>query len=744
MSVRPPFFWAVLLLCALAGWCRAAPGDPAEPLATAAAVLSLTEAQAGRQLRIAVSGIVTAAEADWKGQFFVQDATGGVFVENQGRPGPAPGDVVTVAGVSHPGAFAPIISAPQWRVTGTAALPEPRRVSVENLEAGVEDGWRVEIAGVVRTARIDEGRLVLQLAVGGHRLEVFARVAPGLEPASLVAARVRVRGTTATHYNTALRQLTSVAVYVPRPEDFTVVEREGAPPFEQTVIPINRVAQYRRGSRSDQRVHVRGAVTFQRIGAELFLQDDSGGIRIESTQPGAFSGGDQVDAVGFLEFENFLPLLRDATLRRSGEKHAPVVPRAATVAEIQRGLRHGSVVTLRGKILDRSARPVARPAGRFAGHATTWLLQGEGLTFTVEHEDAAEDAALAAVPVGSVVEADGVCAPTVDATGKVSSLKLLLAGPAGLRVLERPSWLTPERLLAGVGLLSVGLVVVVAWLLTVAKKNAALRGLVREREQAQRLLQEAHDTLEQKVIERSAQLHVEMTARKTAEVQFKAVLAERTRLARDLHDTLEQTLTGIALHLDATAKLAQREPVAANDHLQLARNWLRQSQVGLRRSIWDLRSRELEQFDLARALRRSAEQLVDGTEIALDFRSSGDEQRLPEVVEENVLRIGQEALTNIAKHARATRVSIALEITPHSLVLRVEDNGIGFEPGASPQPGGGHFGLVGMAERAKRLAGGITIQSVPGQRTTIAVEIPLEPGFGAVPAAAAPADDLPA
>ena len=261
-----------------------------------------------------------------------------------------------------------------------------------------------------------------------------------------------------------------------------------------------------------------------------------------------------------------------------------------------------------------------------------------------------------------------------------------------------------------------------------------MNDLIREREQAQLLLQEAHDTLEQKVVERSAQLQVEMTARKTAELQFKAVLAERTRLARDLHDTLEQTLTGIALHLDTTAKLSQRAPAVSNDHLRLARNWLRQSQVELRRSIWDLRSRELEQFDLASALRRSAEQVVEGTEINLGFQTTGEPDGLPEVVEENVLRIGQEALTNIAKHAQATRVTIALEFNRCTLVLRVEDNGVGFEQRDAALPGDGHFGLLGMSERAKRLAGGFAVNSVPGRGTSMVVEIPLEPG--AVPARA--------
>ncbi|HWA88244.1 MAG TPA: histidine kinase [Opitutus sp.] len=699
----------------------------APPLATAAAVLSLTGEQAGHRLPVHVTGVVTAAEPNWSGQFFVQDATGGVFVENLSAQQPRPGDLVTVTGVTHPGAFAPIISEPRWRVTGAAALPAPRKVTIESLESGTDDGERIEVAGVVRSVHRDGERLDLALAVGGFRLEVRAPVAITSSPAALVAARVNVRGTAATHYNAALRHLTAVAVYVPRAEDFTVIEPEPADPFAQPVAPLNTVAEYRRTAAPALRLHVRGVVTLQRIGNDVFLQDRTGGLRLESSQAEMFAPGDEVDAAGFLEYENHLPLLRDATLRKIGPAAAPVRPQPVTVADLRNGLHHADLIRLRGRILNRSTRPVARPASGFSGVVTTWLMQEQGLAFTVEHETRIEEDTLSAIPVGSIVEVDGVCFADVDEAGKLNSVKLLLPAAAGLRIVERPSWLTPGRLLAGLGLLTAILILVVLWLLTVSRKNAALR-------RAQAELQEAHDTLEQKVVERSAQLQVEMTARKAAELQFKAVLAERTRLARDLHDTLEQTLTGIALQLDATAKLFARDPGSSHRHLELARNWLRQSQVELRRSIWDLRSRELEQFDLANALRQSAEHLVTGTDIQLEFATRGDKRPLSEVVEENVLRIGQEALTNIAKHARATRIGLALDFGRDALALRIEDNGIGFDHAPTPAPGDNHFGLLGMSERAKRLAARLAIESAPGRGTVVALEVPLE--TGAPPAAA--------
>lgn len=705
------------------------------PLTSSAAVLALTGEQAAQRLPIVVTGVVTAAEADWNGQFFVQDETGGVFVENLRRVGPVPGDIVTVNGVSHPGAFAPIISAPAWRKLGTAPLPPAKPVAIESLEAGVEDGLRVEVTGIVRTVRAEPTRTTLEVAVGGFRLQVCAPPWSVGRPEALVAARVRVRGTTATHYNAALRHLTSVAVYVPSWEDLSIIEPEARDPFNAPPVPLKSIAGYRRGN-SASRVHVRGTVTHQQPGEVLFLQDETGGLQIRTAQPAAFAIGDLIEAAGFLEYENHLPLLRDAVLKLRAGSTQPVAARAVALSELQQGMHHAALITLRGKVLDRASRPVARSGG-FSGQLTTWRVQGDEISFTAECETAGDTPLPAAVPAGSIVEMDGVCLSSVDTDGKLQSLSLLLPSPASLRVLAQPSWFTPRRLLIGIALVSLVLVAALAWLLTVSRKNAALKILIREREAAQRELQEAHDTLEQKVAERTAQLQVEMTARKTAEVQFRAVLAERTRLARDLHDTIEQTLTGIALQLDTAAKLFPRDHEQSQHHLQLARNWLHQSQVDLRRSIWDLRSRELEQFDLPKALKQSAEQLVDGTELAIEFATIGERRPLPEIVEENVLRIGQEAFTNIAKHARASHVTATLELAPHALKLRIADDGVGFDVPSAPSAGDNHFGLLGMTERAKRLGGRVAVDSTPGQGTSVTLEIPLEPA-GGLPAAPLP------
>jgi signal transduction histidine kinase len=272
--------------------------------------------------------------------------------------------------------------------------------------------------------------------------------------------------------------------------------------------------------------------------------------------------------------------------------------------------------------------------------------------------------------------------------------------------------------------LTVVLVVALSWIVMVHKKNAMLRVVILEKEKAQDELEKANDLLEKRVAERTAQLKVEMSARKQAEVEFKATLAERTRLAQELHDTLEQSLTGIGLQMDTAERLIDKDPASGNRHLELARNLTRQSQLELRRSIWDLRSRELEQFDFCSALKQSAQQIAEGSTLKVSVAVVGVPVPLSEVAEENLLRISQEALKNVVKHAQASRIEVTLQFEADSVTLRIRDDGKGFDPATSPGSRQGHFGLLGMAERAKRLGGSVRITSESGKGACLEAQVP--------------------
>jgi signal transduction histidine kinase len=207
--------------------------------------------------------------------------------------------------------------------------------------------------------------------------------------------------------------------------------------------------------------------------------------------------------------------------------------------------------------------------------------------------------------------------------------------------------------------------------------------------------------------------------------RFSLVLEERGRLAREIHDTLAQGFVGISSQLDAVALTLNGHVDTARKHLELARKMVRHSLTEARRSVMDLRASALEGHDLPAALSEAAHQWTAGSSVQIRVDVEGESRPLPEETEQHLLRIAQEAVTNAVKHARASHVSIHLEMANRKLSLRVADNGRGFEQDEAFSEVGGHFGLLGMRERAERLGGELQLHSEPGQGTEVEVTVPL-------------------
>ena len=293
----------------------------------------------------------------------------------------------------------------------------------------------------------------------------------------------------------------------------------------------------------------------------------------------------------------------------------------ASVAELQKGLHHADFITLRGGWLTGWSQGIGQTANG-PDIQTTLVLQTTNFIFVAEKDTSEPNGFLSAIPIGSLVEVSGICLLESSDDGKIKSFRLLLPTSHDVHVIEKPSWLTPQHLLASLAVVLVVLLAAIGWTMMVVKKNLILKSLVQEKETAQEELQQAHDQLEERVKERTAQLKIEMTARKESELQFRAVLTERTRLAQELHDTLEQTLTGIALQQDLVANQFEKNPDNATQHLKLARSLMRQSQVDLHRSVWGLRSRAEEEFNLTSALLTSVRQMTDDTGIRIEVETT--------------------------------------------------------------------------------------------------------------------------
>jgi signal transduction histidine kinase len=212
------------------------------------------------------------------------------------------------------------------------------------------------------------------------------------------------------------------------------------------------------------------------------------------------------------------------------------------------------------------------------------------------------------------------------------------------------------------------------------------------------------------------------------EARLAAVIAERGRIAREIHDDLAQGLVGISWQLESVRETLESDRGSARDHLETARALVRSSLGEARRSVWDLHPVLLEGNDLASALAQAAGRLGMWDRAQVELEVSGKPVPLPASVERNMLQIGKEAITNALTHAEARRVRVRLAFAASELVLSVEDDGTGFDADLEPGRSCKHFGLLGMSERARELGGRLRLDSRRGEGTRVEVALPLRAG----------------
>ena len=202
------------------------------------------------------------------------------------------------------------------------------------------------------------------------------------------------------------------------------------------------------------------------------------------------------------------------------------------------------------------------------------------------------------------------------------------------------------------------------------------------------------------------------------------VLAERQRLAREIHDTLAQGFVSIVLHLEAVEAADPDDLETIRTHLHQAGTTARAGLDQARRVVHDLRPIQLEEQVLHEAIRRTAKRWGQETGVEIATETTGDPVSQPIEIEATLLRVLQEALSNVRKHARATAVQLTLTYLDDVVILDVHDNGVGLAD-AQPSSLSGGFGLESVRQRAAEHGGAMTLESDPGDGTTLAVTIPL-------------------
>lgn len=696
-------------------------GHAAEPVAPAVAgvlptlttvrqVQQLSPEEAARQYPVRLQGVITHFARDVPIRF-LQDETGGTYFTELQTDDTAdavlePGTIVEVEGVTVPGRFAPYVGrgdgqAVRWRVLGQGPLPAPRRLSLGELADPQHHSHYLETTGVVRqvTQRAMDhlGTKVVWLKIGSPTSTVTAQyydpAGQSRLPDRILGARVLVRGVRGSTFNER-RQLVGLRLFIDPARGIEVEQPGPRDPFtELPLTPVAALMQFSGEFPGTPMARTEGLLVQAVPGRGFYLESDARGVWVESDSAlGDLRAGDKLTVVGFPAFGDWNPVIKDARFQVAGHT-PPAAPPLLSPREARSGAHDCRRVTLEATLLQLSE----------LGDAPTGVLQRDGITFVVEWVPGSSPFVVRRPDPGSLVRVTGVCLNRrieplwpafklrpLDAlvAPPDSVFRLLLAGADDLVVVRAPAWWTPARTWMLAGAVAMVAAAVIGW-------NASLRRRVETQTEIIR-----------------------------TQATREAVQEDRTRIARELHDTLEQELTGIAVQLDAASdRLPESAPAAAAAALDSARTLLRHTRREARRSVWDLRATLLEEGDLASALQAVAQQL--GASPAIRVTTVGERRRLAAVVENNLLRIGTEAMTNAVKHAGATTIDVQLSFDSGEVRLDVVDDGRGFDASRSTTLAAGHFGLLGMRERAERLGARFSLDSRPGAGTRVAVGVPL-------------------
>lgn len=675
--VRRALLGPLALLCAW-GPARA----ETAPLTSIGDIRALSAERAREALPVRVRGVVTHANAS---QFFMQDGPDAIFVwQESGAYQPKLGDYVEADGFTHSGHLFPIVRSPRVRFLEYHGLPEPRILRYGELASGRGDCQWIEVAAFVEAVLVKSaGALTLHVQYDGALLRVDVDPSAQVPAGQLLGARLRLRGVVSGLKSPQRKLIEPVLAVSGAPENFRVESPGPEDPFTTPLKSADALGGPAAGTFPRDMVRIAGVVTGQSGPQLVFVRDREQSLEIRLAQPTQLNVGDRIEAVGFVEMGIIQPVLKNAYVRQLAAGDPPV-PRILSEAAQLLDLRNeAELVSLEGELLD-----VAKNQGGYV-----LFLADKTQTFSVEVNASLVAAGTVLPPVGSRLALVGICLieqvtpPDLNQVVAPASVRLRLRSLDDLRVLSRPSWWTLPRLLAAVAVLSFFALGATAWIWTLNRRVQTQTRIILDHARQQ------------------------------------AVLEERERIAREFHDTIEQQIAGATILLDAVDTVVVSQPQRARDSLHTARAMLRHSLDEAQQAVANLRSNDLFEREFAPLVEEAVQERVAASGHRVEFRHEGAWPALDSVVKQHLLRIVQESVTNVVKHARARLITVTLSAGPKHIGLQVADDGCGFDPLEPQRRGAGQFGLHGLHERAEKIGACLTINSAPRVGTTITVTL---------------------
>ncbi len=644
-------------------------------LTTAGQVKRLKHDEALRSYPVRLRGVVT-----WSGGggFVLQDSTMGIFAQATGMGDSGRqqvGDYVEIDGTTT-AQFSPMILARQIVRLGLGVLPEPVRPTWDQLMDGALDTEYVEVQGVVTA--VEATRLTVLTHEG--KLQVYLPERHFDELRTYLDSVVRIRGCLWAVKDEISHMLIPGAVQI---HDASIQVDQEAPldPFSAPLKHVSELMLFDVKASAFQRVRISGQIVY-RHDNQYYLMDQANGLQCFARDNVPLAPGDQVEVVGFPVVGGLSPILREASVRKTG--HAPLAtPRRLTEDDLLNPDYDSTLVAVQARLTSLSRE---QPDLVFD-------LQIGSHMFVAKLNDGS---AARRVPVDSRLALTGVYVGRGGdrTTGRaIDSFELLLNSPDDLRILELPPWWTLRRLLGAIGILVGILAVALVW------------------------IRQLHRQVEQ----RTAQLKQEVLAREQIEHQ-RVIEAERARIARDLHDDLGSSLTEISMLADAGPG---RPPSMekAGQRFQTIGSKARTIVNALDVIVWLVNPQKDSLPFLISYLGSYAEEYLSPSGIACRVKAPAEVPSLKLTADfrHNLFLAVKEALNNAVRHSRATEVLFEIAVQTPELRVHITDNGCGF---AADQTTDGN-GLANYNGRLAGLGGHCQICSRPGGGTAITFVIPL-------------------
>ncbi len=588
-----------------------------------------------------------------------------------------PGQRVLVKGFSNADSYLPHIEAISIEPKGNAPLPLPVPLTAENFILPESDCAWTTVKGQVIKGTFDSHRFILTISAFGQDIELHLpnTLESSALSKSLFDAEIEVSGVLISESDDS-GQLVDRHIGVPSVQYIRMTSED-----RNQEIPLISIAELlqsdtpRNGS-----LRTKGIITY-RDNSRVVLQYDRCGLLVRTTTPCLFERGDLVETVGLASRESTTTIFKAQSFRLLETSELPEPTRIEDLGKINREELDNTLVTLKAEIHEK----------RIAVNGAIISAEANGKVFQIGLPVSWTD--LRDTPPHSIADITGIFQQAT-ATAPLNpvdpdSFQLLVMDTEDITILKRQGWWTPRRfqtLLTIFAIVGAILAMALTWVWLLRRKVA-----------------EQTDTIRAQIAQESS-------------------ASERERVARELHDSLEQNLAAVALQIENVIRFHKNEKFDKLGHaLDVTKKMAKACQRESREAIYDLRGSDEES-----ATWRDEMLLSEAERLGADIRLkiSGKSYSLEADAKRQLRRIVREATYNSLRHGEATEVIVEYDYTPELFTAKVIDNGSGFDT-KGPRPEG-HFGLAGMEERAGRIGANFLLESAVGSGTTVSIRLPVK------------------